>query len=223
MRPLPEGSGDWYWWGKSGSDAYKWLWQLLYDRLTTYFELDNLIWIWNGQSESTLVDRKTFDIAAVDFYVDGERDYGDRFYEKFGGLQKIAGKDKLMALSECGSVPDADSSFRDKSVWSFFALWSGEYIENEKGEYSDKYTGKKALIRLYNSEGALTLDEYRELTGYKPPETTAASEDSTEDTSETAASSTAPSETAAASDTTAAETTSAQAETSQTTTAAEKE
>ncbi|MCR4863282.1 MAG: glycoside hydrolase [Ruminococcus sp.] len=233
-RPLPEGSGDWYWWGKSGSDAYKWLWQLLYDRLTTYFELDNLIWIWNGQSQSTLVDRKTFDIAAVDFYVDGERDYGDRFYEKFGGLQKIAGKNKLIALSECGSVPDADSSFRDKSVWSFFALWSGEYIENEKGEYSDKYTGKKSLIRLYNSEGALTLDEYRDMTGYKPPETTAASEENTGDTAEDTTGASSETETAAettsstapettAPPATAAETSSAPAETSQTATAATKE
>ena len=166
--------------------------------------------------------------------MDGERDYGDRFYEKFGGLQKIAGKNKLIALSECGSVPDADSSFRDKSVWSFFALWSGEYIENEKGEYSDKYTGKKSLIRLYNSEGALTLDEYRDMTGYKPPETTAASEENTGDTAEDTTGASSETETAAettsstapettAPPATAAETSSAPAETSQTATAATKE
>ena len=170
-RPLPEGSGDWYWWGASGSEAYKWLWDLLYKRFTGFFELDNLIWIWNGQSESTLVDKSTYDIAAADLYINGERDYGDRFYEKFAGLQKIVGKDKLIAISECGSVPDADSSFRDNSVWSFFALWHGEYIENEDGTYSDTYTSKKSLVRLYNSAGALTLDKYRDMTGYVEPVT----------------------------------------------------
>lgn len=164
-RPLPEGSGDWYWWGASGPEAYKWLWELLYKRLTNYFELDNLIWIWNGQSESTLVDSSTYDIAAVDLYVSGGRDYGDRFYEHFGGLQNTVGKDKLIAISECGSVPDIDSSFRDNSVWSFFGLWSGEYIKDAKGGYSDKYTSKQSLIRLYNSTGALTLDEYKEMFG----------------------------------------------------------
>ena len=162
-RPLPEGSGDWYWWGASGPEAYKWLWNLMYKRMTDYFELDNLIWIWNGQSESTLVDSSTYDIAAVDLYVSGARDYGDRFYEHFGGLQNTVGKDKFIAISECGSVPDVDTSFRDNSVWSFFVLWSGEYIENTKGEYSDKYTSRQSLIRLYNSTGALTLDEFKEM------------------------------------------------------------
>ena len=183
-RPLPEGSGKWYWWGASGSEAYKWLWKLLYVRLTDYFELDNLIWIWNGQSESTLVDKNTYDIAAVDLYMNGERDYGDRFYEKFAGLQKTAGKDKLIAISECGSIPDADASFRDNSVWSFFALWYGEYIQDEEGNYSDAYTSKQSLVRLYNSAGALTLDEYRDMTGYVEPAATEATTE--EETAEAA-------------------------------------
>ena len=169
-RPLPEGSGDWYWWGASGSEAYKWLWKLMYTRLTNYFELNNLIWIWNGQSRDTLVDGSEYDIAAVDLYFNDERDYGSTFYDKFAGLQKLVGKDKLIAISECGSVPDADSSFRDCAVWSFFALWHGKYIEDGNGGYSDEYTSKQALVRLYNSVGALTLDEYREMTGYVPPQ-----------------------------------------------------
>ena len=135
----------------------------MYERFTGYFGLDNLIWIWNGQSKDTLVDSSTYDIAAADLYFKGERDYGDRFYESFAGLQKLVGKDKLIAISECGSVPDADSSFRDNSVWSFFALWHGDCVEDGNGGYSDKNTSRQALIRLYNSAGALTLDKYKEL------------------------------------------------------------
>lgn len=167
-RPLPEGCGDWYWWGAKGNAPYKWLWQLIYDRFTKYFELDNLIWIWNGQSESSLVDKRTFDIAAVDLYFDGEKDYGNRFYEEFAAVQKFVGSDKLIALSECGSVPDMDTAFRDNAVWSFFGLWYGKYIQDEKGEYSEKYTSKDAIVRAYNSDGAMTLDEYQKMRGLEP-------------------------------------------------------
>lgn len=165
-RPLPEGCGDWYWWGAKGTDSYKWLWNLLYDRFTNYFELDNLIWIWNGQSESTMVDKRTFDIAAVDLYLSGEKDYGSRYYEEFAAVQKFVGSDKLIAISECGSVPDVDAAFRDNAVWSFFGVWYGKYIQNENGEYSEEFTSKDALVRAYNSDGALTLDEYRSLRGF---------------------------------------------------------
>lgn len=161
-RPLHEASGDWFWWGASGTDDYKWLWQLMYTRMTEYFELDNLIWVWNGQSAATLVDSDTFDIAAVDIYLGEGKEYGSR-YEQFAALQKIVGSGKLIALSECSSVPDIDAAFRDNAVWSFFGLWYGEYLEDEEGNYSDKYTLKDSFIRAYNSDGAMTLDEYTKI------------------------------------------------------------
>lgn len=180
-RPLPEGSGDWYWWGASGPDAYKWLWNLIYNRLSGYFELDNLIWIWNGQSESAMVDSSTFDIAAVDIYRSGEKDYGSSYYESFAAVQKFAGSEKPIALSECGSVPDVDGAYRDNALWSFFGLWFGEYVEDENGGYSEKYTSRDNLIRTYNSEGALTLDEYKALRGKKEiPEITVQTEKTSE-------------------------------------------
>ncbi len=165
-RPLPEGCGDWFWWGSKGEKSYKWLWQLIYDRFTKYFELDNLIWVWNGQSESSMVDRRTFDIASVDLYLNNEKDYGHRYYEEFAAVQKFVGTDKILAISECGSVPDMDAAFRDNAVWSFFGVWYGKYIQNEDGEYNEEFTNKEALIRAYNSDGALTLDEYRKLRGF---------------------------------------------------------
>ena len=169
-RPLPEGCGDWYWWGAKGSEGYKWLWKLIYDRFTKYFELDNLIWIWNGQSNSAMVDKRTFDIASVDLYFNGEKDYGSRFYEEFAAVQKFTGTDKLIAISECGSVPDMDTAFRDNAVWSFFGVWYGKYVQNEKGEYNEEFTSKDALIRAYNSDGAMTLDEYQKMRGIEPKE-----------------------------------------------------
>lgn len=161
-RPLHEASGDWFWWGASGTENYKWLWQLMYTRMTEYFALDNLIWVWNGQSAATLVDSDTFDIAAVDIYMSEDKEYGSR-YEQFAALQKIVGSNKLIALSECSSVPDIDAAFRDNAVWSFFGLWYGEYLKDKDGNYSDKYTLKDSFIRAYNSDGAMTLDEYAKI------------------------------------------------------------
>ena len=159
-RPLPEGCGDWYWWGADGADAYKWLWELIYKRMTEYHKLNNMLWVWNGQNEEALVDKNTFDIAAADLFISGGKDYGDRFSEAFAAVQGYAGKDKIIGISECGSVPDTDISFRDKAVWSFFGLMGGEYIIDSKGELSEEYTSAEKLIRVYNSEGTITLDEY---------------------------------------------------------------
>ncbi|MDE5763696.1 MAG: glycoside hydrolase [Ruminococcus sp.] len=163
-RPLHEAYGDWFWWGADGTDAYQWLWELMYNRFTKYFELDNLIWIWNGQSESTLVNKSTFDIASLDIYMNPEKDFGSR-YEQFLALQNIVGKNKLIALSECSRIPDIDISFRDNAVWSFFGLWYGKYLTDENGEFSEEYISKEDFIRSYNSDGALTLDEYITLCG----------------------------------------------------------
>lgn len=157
FRPLPEGCGDWYWWGADGTDAYKWLWELIYKRMTEYHKLDNILWVWNGQNKDSLVE--DFDIAAADLFISGGKDYGERFSEAYAALQGYAGKDKIIGITECGSVPDTDTAFRDKAVWSFFGLMGGDYISDGKGNYSEKYTSKDALIRAYNSEGTLTLDE----------------------------------------------------------------
>ena len=180
-RPLHEASGEWFWWGASGADDYRWLWKLMYTRMTEYFELDNLIWIWNGQSKEYIVPSDTFDIASMDIYISPDKEYGSQ-YEYFASLQDFIGQDKLIALSECSSIPDIDSVFRDNSVWSFFGLWYGEYLTDNNGNISEKYMPREYIIKNYNSAGTMTLDKYQELTGYEPPEIT---EPHTENTSET--------------------------------------
>ena len=42
FRPLHEASGGWFWWGADGSEAYKKLWQAIYDKLTNEYKLDNI-------------------------------------------------------------------------------------------------------------------------------------------------------------------------------------
>lgn len=162
-RPLHEASGDWFWWGAAGSESYNWLWKLVYNRMTYFHELDNIIWIWNGQSADAMVQLNTFDIASVDVYTGEGNEFGSG-YEMFTALQRLLGGEKLIALSEVSAVPDIDAVFRDKAVWSFFGQWYGEYLIGEDGKFSEKYMSEEDFIRAYNSVGALTLDEYTEIT-----------------------------------------------------------
>lgn len=166
-RPLHEAGGGWYWWGSAGNEAYNWLWELLYKRQTVYHGLDNLIWVWNGQSKNYVVDEALYDIASVDVYEGSEMDYGSHF-RQYKWLYMLTESRKLVALSECGTIPDIDEMFRDNAMFSFFGLWFGEYILDEKGNYSEKYTSKEAMKKMYNSDGAITLDEY--INGEMPSE-----------------------------------------------------
>ncbi|MBC8096645.1 MAG: hypothetical protein H7Y43_12620, partial [Akkermansiaceae bacterium] len=42
-RPLHEANGTWFWWGAQGAEPCAKLWRLMFDRLTTHHQLNNLI------------------------------------------------------------------------------------------------------------------------------------------------------------------------------------
>lgn len=190
-RPLHEAGGDWFWWGSDGPNAYRWLWELMYTRMTEYHKLNNLIWIWNGQSAEYLVDESMYDIASMDIYLPKETPYSSR-YEQFVLLSRMTGGEKMLALSETSSVPSMNDMFRDNCIWSFFGLWYGEYLTDAQGEYSEKYTSAEDMVALYNSEAALTLGDTAAyfLDGEEPEEvqkpTMMPTEDPTGETDETA-------------------------------------
>ncbi|MDE6835208.1 MAG: glycoside hydrolase [Ruminococcus sp.] len=168
-RPLYEASlgydapeGAVYWWGAGGAVPYQWLWNLMYNRYMNYFELDNLIWVWNGMSDVYSVDPSTYDIASYDLYTDTDN-FGSRS-EQLMAIQKYI-NNKIIAVSECDNIPDIDAMFRDNSVWSFFGLWNGEYITDSTGAFSEQYNTKDELTKAYNSVGSLTLDEYKIIAG----------------------------------------------------------
>ncbi|HHX56848.1 MAG TPA: glycoside hydrolase [Clostridiales bacterium] len=158
-RPLHEAGGEWFWWGGSGATAYQWLWELLYSRQTYYHELNNLIWVWNGQGKEYTVSNNLFDIASLDIYLTGETDFGSRV-EQYQWLNKVTESKKLLAISECGIVPNIDNAFRDKSMWSFFGLWYGNYLMSSDGKFSEAYNSAEQLKKTYNSDGSINLYEY---------------------------------------------------------------
>lgn len=162
-RPLHEAAGGWFWWGAEGKEAYQWLWKLLYDRQTRYHKLNNLLWVWNGQAAEWYVGDGLCDIISADVYTQ-EKDHSGQ-PDLFKELSLISEKSKLLAISECGCLPDANSMHRESAVWSYFGLWFGEYsaLRSDKASGAD-YNTQEQFIQTYNSEGIITLDELPEFT-----------------------------------------------------------
>lgn len=165
-RPLHEAGGGWYWWGAGGEEAYIWLYNLMYERMTKYHGLDNLIWIWNGQDENYMVDSDKYDIAAIDIYLAPNTAFGSRS-EQYQWLKKLTEGEKMIALSECSSVPGISEMLRDNAVWSFFGLWYGDYLTGNKAKPDEIYTLDSDLVRMYNAENSITLDEYAGVYGHE--------------------------------------------------------
>ena len=165
-RPLQEAGGGWYWWGADGEEAYQWLYELMYDRMTGYHKLDNLIWIWNGQSEDYMVDSSKYDIAAIDIYMGPNMVYGSRS-EQYQWLKQVTDSGKILAIGECSSIPGIDEMIRDNSLWSFFGLWYGDYLTSSSGDTADVYTTEEDLIKMYNAENSITLESYADVYGHR--------------------------------------------------------
>lgn len=157
-RPLHEASGGWFWWGASGAENYKWLWKLMYERMTDYHQLDNLIWVWNGQSADWYPGDEYCDICAIDIY-NASYDYGAS-PDVFAEISGWAKNGKLVTMSECATMPDPELIVRDNAYWLWFAVWNWDYIVLMGTTHlSDKYTDFDMMKKVYNSEAIITRDE----------------------------------------------------------------
>lgn len=154
FRPLNEASGGWFWWGKD-KDSYLWLWELLYTRFTEYHGLNNLIWIWNAQSPDWYVGDKLCDMISADIY---DSSSTERQINAFISLNEIS-KSKPVALSECDKILSPETLARDKTMWSFFGFWSGDYIIDGSGNLNEKHISNDALRTVYNNSLILTRDD----------------------------------------------------------------
>lgn len=153
-RPLHQAGSGLYWWESEGAESYLWLWDLMFERMTEYHGIDSLIWVWSGVDPEYLPDASQFDIASADIYLP-ENEKAGSSYESFYALQEIA-PDKLLAMSECSSLPDAAASFRDGSVWSYFGLWYEPYLTSE----DNGFVTSEQLINTYNTAEVLTREDY---------------------------------------------------------------
>lgn len=147
FRPLHEASGAWFWWGLQGRDSatnevFQKLWYMIYDRLENYHKLTNIIWVWNGQNPHTAIHPNAFDIEGIDRYYDQEdisaealSTYYDKCYGELAGYDKycaeLAGMEstgKMMALTECGYIPDPEGIKAANTIWLYYMVWNGDFI-----------------------------------------------------------------------------------------------
>jgi mannan endo-1,4-beta-mannosidase len=156
-RPLHEASGGWFWWGAKGSGPFKQLWRLLFNRLTTYHNLHNLIWVLTNEDPDWYPGNDVVDIVGVDAY---PADPADALSVNWESLKAQFDGVKLLTLSEFGGVPDVERMHVFGVWWSYFSPWAGEFIE------SSQMTN--TLKRIYQSPEAITLDELNAV----PPEIT---------------------------------------------------
>ena len=153
-RPLHEASGGWFWWGAKGSDAYKKLWKYLYKELTNTYGCNNLIWVYNGQSADWYPGDEYVDIVGEDIYP-GNHVY-DPQVSRFKQAINYGSKTKITALTENGCIFDIDSAVSINALWSWFMTWGGEFTVNGSN-YSEKYTEKSVIKKMYASKYSFTL------------------------------------------------------------------
>lgn len=156
FRPLHEASGGWFWWGSGGASAYIELWKLMYERMTFYHGLNNLIWVWNGQSQDWYPGDEYVDIVGEDIYA-APKDY-DEHAEQFAETIYYSDSPKITALTENGTLFDIDEATKSNSMWAWFLNWHG--IHTIPGvELSEEYSSLEMWKEVYNHERVLTLDE----------------------------------------------------------------
>lgn len=168
-RPLHEASGGWFWWGRSdradgvpAAFAQVVLWRHLYERLTNDFGLDNLIWIWNGQSGAWYPGDNYVDIVSHDIY-DGENNYESQIgvYDLAAGYSQEV---KMVALSENSNIPDPDLMAVDGAWWLYFMVWNDGDTEAGVTSNNNFWTGEyfnsnAHKVHVYNHDLVITLDE----------------------------------------------------------------
>ncbi len=154
-RPLHEAEGAWFWWGAKGPEACKKLWILLYNRLTNYHKINNLLWVWTTSDSDAALSwypgDEYVDILSVDvYYADAE--YGTSSFMFDNLRNKFNGK-KLLAMSENGPIPDIDKMYQQDAYWSYFCTWTGDYTTNGIANTISH------IDEVFNSENVTTLDE----------------------------------------------------------------
>lgn len=146
-RPFHEFDGQWFWWGKGGSDNFIKLWQLMYDRYTNYHGLNNLIWVLGYSSnlrENWYPGDEYVDIVGADSYATGTRS------SMYNRCVSFAAEGMPIPLHECGHIPMPDDLISGEVKWTWFMAWTLTYL---------KENTKEELVEIYNHDYVITLDE----------------------------------------------------------------
>lgn len=149
-RPLHEADGKWFWWGAKGSQEFLRLWQLMYERLTDYHKLNNLIWVWSAQKPKWYPGDEWVDIVGMDIYAP-DFNYGPLKCCFDHSLAFTKGR-KPVALTENGPIPDPDLLVESKAAWLWYLTWWGKIGER---------TSAAQLNKVFHNPYCVTLGDYK--------------------------------------------------------------
>lgn len=166
-RSFHEANLNYFWWSKGGPDTYKKLWDIMFDYFVNVRGLNNLIWVWNGQSRTWLIEADKFDIASMDIYPRTKIDRSSQV-NMFNKCQGMA-PTKMVALSECEFIPDPANLIKDKAHWLWYMTWHTSYVyipkdinypvPSEPYQLNPKYVTEADLKRIMDDDYVITLDE----------------------------------------------------------------
>lgn len=144
-RPFHEAAGKWFWWGKDAA-SHKALWVAMFD----YFKaqgLDNLIWVWTTETgdDEWYPGDEYVDIIGRDIY---KKDT-ETCASQYGAISATYGN-KMVTLSECGTVGKISEQWAAGARWSWFMPWyDGTDDDGNAIVHADEAWWKDAMSQDY--------------------------------------------------------------------------
>lgn len=144
-RPFHEAAGGWFWWGKDAA-SFKSLWIAMFNYFKTE-GLDNLIWVWTTEGDDA-------DWYPGDQYVDivGRDIYNKETADCVSEYTSIAGNygNKIVSLSECGTVGLISEQWASGARWSWFMPWyDGTNEDGSPVVHADEAWWKDAMSQEF--------------------------------------------------------------------------
>ena len=144
-RPFNEAAGGWFWWGKDAA-SFKSLWIAMFNYFKTE-GLDNLIWVWTTEGNDS-------DWYPGDQYVDivGRDVYNKETADCVSEYTSIAGNygNKIVSLSECGTVGLISEQWASGARWSWFMPWyDGTNEDGSPVVHADEAWWKDAMSQEF--------------------------------------------------------------------------
>lgn len=153
-RPFHECGGTWFWWSRHGPAPFIEAYRLMFDRYTQLHGLTNLIWVFNPVDSGTTMQNwypgdNYVDMISLDVYPAAGTH--PTYATESTQMRNFKNGRKVVAMSECGSIPDPDQ-LNSNTVWSYFCTWNG--FENDLSRHTVAF-----LRKVYNHAKVITLDE----------------------------------------------------------------
>lgn len=156
-RPLHEAGGKWFWWGAKGPQACKDLFHIVFDRLTNYHHLNNLIWVWSTPETDWYPGNDFIDILGYDSYP-GVYNY-DVQKNSFDRIFTLSQGKKLIALTENGPIPNPDDCLALDAPWAYFMSWADLVVAQNSTQHIKDVFGNPKVLTLENPTSSLEFKQ----------------------------------------------------------------